>query len=313
MKKFGWFFIIAALLVGCANSAPVSTPTILPSPTFTRTPAPTATARITPGISSTKIPTLTPEPTPVPTATPTPAPTLQPEEAKEVFGQWMLGEPDCLLPCWAGIVPGETTWDEAIRLVSPVTEIAKIFVEYNCLGGLCNGFDWELTQLQAGQGVFIPVSGSVDTGGGEEVAKISVNTRTPEVSVGLGMILETYGFPEKILVKVTDSSTEEVYNLDMILSFPAHSFALRYIRDAQIQENNIVACGEPTLTSLHIVDDEENSWSFEKILGIVFGAGENETGYQDLEVVSNLSVESFYYYFIKYPTACFSTPLSNWQ
>lgn len=313
MRKFGWFFILTALLVGCASSEPVSTPTALPSPTFTRTPAPTATARITPNALSTNAPTLTPEPTQLPTSTPTPAPTLPPEEAKEVFGQWMTGEPDCLLPCWAGIVPGETTWDEAIRLISPVTEIAKVFVEYNCLGGLCNGFDWELPNVQADQGVFIPVSGSVDTGGGEAVAKISVNTRTTDVSIGLGMILETYGFPEKILVKVTDSGTEEIYTLDMILSFPANQFTLRYIREAEVQENNIVACGEPILTSLHIVDDEENSWSFEKVLEIVYGVGENETGYKELEVVSNLSVESFYYYFIKYPTACFSTPLSDWQ
>ena len=118
---------------------------------------------------------------------------------------------------------------------------------------------------------------------------------------------------EATVVDATDSSTEEIYNLDMILSFPANKFTLRYIREAEVQENNIVACGEPILTSLHIVDDADNTWSFEKVLEIVFGVGENETGYKELEVVSNLSVESFYYYFIKYPTACFSTPLSNWQ
>jgi len=75
-------------------SRPASTITTAPS----RTPPPASTA------------------TPVITLTPIPAPTLPPDEAQALVLD-LLYNPPCDLPCWWGITPGETTWEEANKFL----------------------------------------------------------------------------------------------------------------------------------------------------------------------------------------------------
>ena len=65
--------------------------------------------------------TLTPD---VPSATFTAAPTwtllatLPIEEAENAVAELFLNNRNCQLPCWWGIVPGETTWREAHAMLS---------------------------------------------------------------------------------------------------------------------------------------------------------------------------------------------------
>jgi hypothetical protein len=53
---------------------------------------------------------------PAATATPTPL-------SKEQIDQWILdkinNKGNCQLPCWWGIIPGKTTWDEALAMLQP--------------------------------------------------------------------------------------------------------------------------------------------------------------------------------------------------
>src|SRR5687768_798776 len=90
--------MILMLLIGCASAS--STPT--PISEVTRTAEPTATATKTPKPASTRRPTRTP----IPTLTDTPAP---PADSVESFLFQGTQYPNCELPCWHGLVIGEST------------------------------------------------------------------------------------------------------------------------------------------------------------------------------------------------------------
>lgn len=91
------------------------------------TPEPTATfgplASATPSATTALLPTLTPEPTATttptvvpPTVTPLPqAATLTPDEQTAVLAALMDGNRDCPLPCWWGIIPGESELEPTLQ------------------------------------------------------------------------------------------------------------------------------------------------------------------------------------------------------
>lgn len=95
---------------GCMSKADTElndttqTPSIMPTrtPRSTRTPTPTRPPRT---------PTPTP-PTPTPLARLTPGTQLDHEERLQFFADLFATNGNCEFPCWWGITPGETTWDE---------------------------------------------------------------------------------------------------------------------------------------------------------------------------------------------------------
>ena len=112
MKRSRMFDYIFCLSVGLAvfgcsennENRPSITPsrtasTVMTTPSRTPPPASTATPMITPTLI--------------------PAPTLPPDEAQALVLD-LLYNPPCDLPCWWGIMPGETTWEEADRLLSSI-------------------------------------------------------------------------------------------------------------------------------------------------------------------------------------------------
>jgi hypothetical protein len=50
-------------------------------------------------------------------ATLTPLPTLLPDEAQAIVIELLETNAGCRLPCWWGITPGQTTWEEALRFL----------------------------------------------------------------------------------------------------------------------------------------------------------------------------------------------------
>ena len=102
---FGISFVLSGCISGEAAVIPFSTLTFLPSSIAI---LPTAT------------PTLSQTPTssPSPTGTSTQLTTLEPAEASEAI-KTLLQEPvDCEAPCFWGIMPGQSTFDEAVRAIT---------------------------------------------------------------------------------------------------------------------------------------------------------------------------------------------------
>jgi hypothetical protein len=113
-------------LVGCKPPPVVLTP--IPSVITVSKPtaSPTYFQTVTP---HTQVPTfmLPSTPTSIPSATPTlmpptwtPLPTLSLGDARNLVANLLENNAGCLLPCWWGIVPGETTWQEAYSMLAPM-------------------------------------------------------------------------------------------------------------------------------------------------------------------------------------------------
>ncbi len=91
----------------------------------------TSTSTVTPSPSLTASNTITPTklsyPTRTFTTTPTPTwtqlPTLSSAESEAKIMDLLLNNAGCILPCWWGITPGITTWNEAKHFLEAFTEI----------------------------------------------------------------------------------------------------------------------------------------------------------------------------------------------
>ena len=129
IKQVFKIFLFLFLLVACQPSTEyvplTKTPAIIPSltPSSTPTPTPTPTSVKYSGIRViSRTPSLTPTVTPTDISfTPlwTPLPTIPPQEVASYLKQLVSEDPDCYLPCWMGITPGETTIEEAWQLLAP--------------------------------------------------------------------------------------------------------------------------------------------------------------------------------------------------
>ncbi len=95
----------ASLPATIAPLVPTITPTLQPSPSATPLPAATKT----PSPKPTKRPTRTPLP-----PTPTRFPTLEPAAKLDFISRMLKSNGGCELPCWWGIAPGKTRWDEMV-------------------------------------------------------------------------------------------------------------------------------------------------------------------------------------------------------
>ncbi|HNB51374.1 MAG TPA: hypothetical protein PK530_05505 [Anaerolineales bacterium] len=106
-------FLVVSLS-GCLTGN--STPEVQASLNSTETlsPSVTPTQTTTPRPSATPLP-LTDTPTSSPTLTPTwtPLPTLGPEQAQEILNTLLRETDGCLVPCFWGIIPEQTTFTEA--------------------------------------------------------------------------------------------------------------------------------------------------------------------------------------------------------
>jgi hypothetical protein len=112
-------FMFALLLAGCGSLPhayntqasetvpPTTQITLSSTSTLTQEPSPTFTLT----------PTATNTPTPTPTLTPG-TPTLSADEGYDAVTQLLQTNGGCDLPCFLGITPGKTTWDEANRMFS---------------------------------------------------------------------------------------------------------------------------------------------------------------------------------------------------
>ena len=119
------FILLILLLASCSSNQPVSVPT---NPEIQPTSSPLSE-------TTSSAPTLTPTSKPLPafTSTPlwTPLPTFSSTAGEETLRVWVQGTSKCLLPCWGGITPGQTRWDETRQIVEQLSGFARVNVSEN--------------------------------------------------------------------------------------------------------------------------------------------------------------------------------------
>ncbi len=132
--------IVGMILANCQRLTPTQeqeTVTITVQTTQVVTYRLTSTTSVTPSPSLTPSKTITPTklsyPTRTFTTTPAPTwtqlPTLSSAEAETKIMDLLVHNADCKLPCWWGITPGVTTWNEANHFLEAFTSIEEPFLQ----------------------------------------------------------------------------------------------------------------------------------------------------------------------------------------
>lgn len=118
--------MILLLLIGCNRQISMTNPEISLSPS--------------PPVSFTSI---------SPSATSKPTPTLNPSERQLYLTEHLPTNNDCALPCWLGITPGKTTWQEARIFLGylGINRMSELEMEEDKILHSFGGFDFEVPRL----------------------------------------------------------------------------------------------------------------------------------------------------------------------
>lgn len=296
-------------------SSPFFTPVALtathPAPTLTPS-APTLTATSTP--SPTSGPTSTVSPTPTSSVTPepslTPLPTLSPAEAMRLTRGLLEDNSGCRLPCWWGIIPGETSWQEARQFLAPfATKIEQggsgVIVEDGDTYQTTNySVTYDIAGVPLGGGALFSIKNGM-------ISSIYVGPASTVQSWKLHQLLTDFGEPEKILLKTYPNTPELYLPFRLVLFYANHRILAFYEYEAQQEGDLLQGCPLPVGPELWLWGPNE-VWTEKDIEEIVSGP-DSPNPLRSLEEVTDISIDDFFQAF-KNPesNSCIYTPVDFW-
>jgi len=317
------FFVVSFLLVACTSQASTPTPTGEPMaaintvvstpvpPTATQpmpTPVPSATFTPTPTDTPTVTPTLLPTATATPPAIPTPP-------GADVLEQvlWLYETNNgCQLPCWWGIVPGETTWDVAEQFL----ELFDSNISFASNPGIIN----YSPEIPLPSQIFNAVSTlpiySVRNGVVHGIlTDVAVGDKTPPGYLSayiLSTFLATYGQPAEIRLFTYRAPFEENdLPFFVLLIYPEQGIIAMYDDNGQLLGDVVQGCPQKNLTSLLKLWASDSDLTVEQIIE---GSSALRRDYRSLEEATGMDVATFYETF-RHPenTTCLQTPADLWR
>ncbi|HBO33787.1 MAG TPA: hypothetical protein DD636_03470 [Anaerolineaceae bacterium] len=215
-------FVLLIVLAGCglqerSSTALVSkTEPMIESQTLTAVPIVTLTIDF--------LATETPAPTYTPTTsvTWTPAPTLDPQAARELVIDLIETNSGCFLPCWWGITPGETSWEEANSFLAPFA--TKILPLRKDVYGVT--YDYLPDSVSEGAiGATITIMDDV------------VQTISTDVYYPLEKLLFIYGQPEEVWVYADTQSINPEAPFTIALFYKNRGFLAIYLGTTKKEES----------------------------------------------------------------------------
>jgi len=240
-------------------------------------------------------------------------PTLPQDEAFALVSDLMENNAGCQLPCWWGITPGKTTWDEAWQLLGKLARNkgpeAHPFENLWVPGDVLMGVIIDV--------LYRPLGRAHDFYGG---VRLSVNIDTNIISgVGtylgdtfsqysIGQVLEKYGRPEILLVGYyhefdmmgTNNNEQWKNYLTLELYFPQKGIMVSYGVEFTPPPHGdlLTVCFEnnPKM-SLWQPGDEDYGWKEASILKPNAYVPSIEHFFKPLEEVTTLNAEDFYLQF----------------
>jgi hypothetical protein len=292
MNRFCMITFALLFLTGCLST---QTPTV--TPTITITPL---VDQSVPVITESP---LTPTHQPDPTWT-LPA-TLPIQDAASKVNELLQTNGTCRLPCWWGIVPGQTKWEDARSMLFP---LAKSFDDsYSKAGEFFPGL---LVYYSADGDRFFEQDYTVRDGIVQEI-KIKLPGVSP-FSNPKG-ILDEYGVPDEIYVG--GEYEPEVVNWQSFWIFFYYSKQRIFVEYDQGMEpiqppsSSLSICfSDVYYSELHVWGPE---YSFDQNLNFIFEQHGNS--HKPLEKVTSLTIAEFHTLFTDLSQApCFETPAKNW-
>jgi hypothetical protein len=333
---FGFIFFLAILISGCTTLRPVLSPTAILTPsqllptitlTFKQYPTPSMTSTFTPTslpsfTPMTPSPTLTYTPIPsTPTQTLTPAPTLTEVQRRAYFIELLRDNAGCKLPCWWGITPGVSTWEELRTLIN----FSGFSRSYDPLsnGAIYHGtgYYWDTPFITNDIG-FYDVIGVIEAIDVHAVGYEDKNAfRTLWNNYSPDQIMTTYGQPTEVYVAVGVGQGEIAEPAsDVILKYNDEFMIMYSVRPIEVSDQD-----EPMYricpswqditwgSRLDIFIISANySISLEEYVELISSI--NLEPYIPIEEAAGISAQEFYNSFLPgNGPACFDTPQDLWR
>lgn len=308
MKKKLRGVLLFLFLIGCSSNEPVSPTTISNVlPTSSSLPAET----ISP-------PTQTSTPLPVFTLSPlwTPFPTFSQVAGEEKLRIWIQGTFECLLPCWGGITPGKSSWQEARQIVEQMSASSTVNVaeNMNCDFGACNGIAWSLYPHTVAEGTFYTkfpenivhlIHINIQNEGDAQKINLLRN-------FGLQEVFRWYGLPPIFLINVETDLANDRF-MELILVYPERQAIIRYVKRTELLVDKVVNCGQDHQIELTILDNKEQLMSLDVIANAVETKDLHIGGrYKSVEEATGMTPNSFYEAISASSNFCISTPVDIW-
>lgn len=300
--------ILLVLQSGCSGiqRSPTSTASHLP------TSASTSTSTVVPS-TATFISTVTV----APLSTWTPLPTLTNENSFLDFISFTKNS-ICTFPCWAGIVLGKTTWDEAIFALRPMEAVATLEILPNeeSRYGRVNTIDWYL------YGGDFRAEGKFLTGDKVNLIRMSLESfsdNIPSYSLPLPerfnmqSALIEYGAPSMVFIYTFIHDEQGPLPFSILLVYPENNFFIIYKRDAKLSGNTVAACDSDYYLELAVVDSVDKLISTDAIANTPETESIGIENWKPVEQVLNISPEKFHEIYSSSSSECIIFPVSLWQ
>ena len=294
-KETSILLMLTVFLASCVHSREsVSSPQVIN--TMSATPIPVVTF--------TQLVTFTPLPTATIKPLQTPLPIFNSQNPSLTVKGLLETNSDCVLPCWWGVVPGRTYWEDAYNSLSPIANNV-----YESTPG-----NSELAAVAMFFPAPNPLSGEfrqVFRIKNEIVERIEIlPQRFSKYSLPKGLLQE-FGNPETIFL---GGSIEQPQSFQLILYYPSRGIFALYsneLRPFQQQEVLDVCFTEDEIKYVDIFLWDPAT-SFSETLNDIFT--EYERPFYEIELVTNVTISEFSNLFeaLDQP-GCFQTPSSFWH
>ena len=324
-----WVMIIFVLLSACSN--PSFPPTVfIPSTSkATRVLTPTDyplpgrnTETITPDYTLTPVLITTSKTTSTPTRTVTwtPRSTLPPDESKALVLELLKTNGGCRLPCWWGITPGKTSWNEAKAYLSTFAASIEKFIEKEP-----KNFQDRLITYYALFSVFEDTGLSVDRG--KLPVNFIVSPKDEKVDVILtGIIipvrnaLADFGEPDFIWFQSSGESypTTIPPQYDLGLTYLQKGIMFTYSSDGHFSETErttLEICQNefPTEASVFLWSPQQAESYHDVIVPKLLGFFNGTSRLYGLDEVANMDTAQFYENYLEpNATDCIVTHINIW-
>jgi hypothetical protein len=276
-----------------------STVTSIPTETQILKPTPTETLRST----STASPMPSPTPTSTPATTRTPQPTLLPQEAMRLVSELLETNGGCRLPCWWGITPGETSWDEARHFLQ--TFSTKILANRKASSQTDGVYTLYFPHPKYGESfVHIVVEkGLVD------ILNPFWKMNTPTFQ--LDRILSEYGKPDEVYIKTVPNAPADHVPFNLILYYTEQRILAKYDYRGDPRDELIQACPEregPELFTWSSAEDFIDEIGLQEVV-----IGPDSHPMKPIGEVTDLDIQQLYdRYKVLSNWECFETPKALW-
>lgn len=188
----------------------------------------------------TKVPLLTLTSSFAPTITWTPVPTIMPDEIQRTILGYYTDNGGCELPCWWGITPGKTPWQEVRRVFSPLAHEQGPFISEK--GFFIYTYHFEVPHHldPLGLGFFEPTLWVRDN----IVVAIGLNSGWIErnFDYSLAGLLKTFGQPDEIWMNLSTDAPDHKANYEVDIFYASKGIFLNSTDTGSFTENSATIC-----------------------------------------------------------------------